>query len=119
MSGCAICIYDIYADSLLEYNTALRAARKALLADGSPRASWPAAVRDMDDKLRAREERAARRVAAKQESQDDAGGESQSAPAEAAAEEMDDTLEDMDPTMRAFLEFEGKLKKAKQVAKGA
>jgi hypothetical protein len=112
MSGCAICIYDIYADALLEYNTALRAARKALLAADSPETVWPGAVREMHRKLAAREERAARRTAAAAQAEQAANA----VVAEAAAEEMDETLEDLDPAMRAFLELEGKLKKAKQVA---
>lgn len=116
MSGCAICIYDIYADSLIEYNTALRAARKALLAAGTPETDWPAAVREMHRKLAAREERAARRSAAVKETEQAAAS---AVVAEETAEEMDDTLDDLDPAMRAFLELEGKLKKAKQVAKQA
>lgn len=118
MSGCAICIYDIYAESLLEYNTALRAARKALLAAGTSEADWPLPVHEMHRKLAAREERSHRRNAAVRDATIGSSAEQAAAAvvAQDAAEEIDCTLEDIDPATRAFLEFESKLKKSKQAA---
>lgn len=93
MSGCVHCVYDLYATSLAEYATALASARSALEAKRVPRAEWPGALL--------------------QGGRSDQGGE-----VEGVKEDMVDVLEGMDPGMRAFLELEGRLGKAKKVANG-
>ena len=45
MSGCAICVYDLYAAALEDYRHALEALRCALEARGVPEHDWPAEVR--------------------------------------------------------------------------
>ncbi|KZT70430.1 hypothetical protein DAEQUDRAFT_764605 [Daedalea quercina L-15889] len=45
MSGCAICVYDLYAAALEDYKHALEALRSALEARGVPEREWPVEVR--------------------------------------------------------------------------
>ncbi|KAF7324491.1 Oxidoreductase-like domain-containing protein [Mycena kentingensis (nom. inval.)] len=45
MSGCAVCVYDLYEESLTAYRDALAAFRSTLVALGVPQAEWPAATR--------------------------------------------------------------------------
>lgn len=45
MSGCAICVNDLYADSLKAYNDAVGELRKSLQAAHVPQDEWPARVR--------------------------------------------------------------------------
>ena len=45
MSGCAICVYDLYAAALEDYRHALEALRSALEARGVPEREWPAEIR--------------------------------------------------------------------------
>ncbi|ORX34066.1 oxidoreductase-like protein [Kockovaella imperatae] len=45
MSGCAYCVYDIYAEELEAYNEAVRETRSKLEAKSVPPSDWPQAVR--------------------------------------------------------------------------
>ncbi|KAF9788564.1 hypothetical protein BJ322DRAFT_1106545 [Thelephora terrestris] len=44
MSGCAICIYDLYEDSLLAYKASLASLRTQLVSMGIPQSEWPSRV---------------------------------------------------------------------------
>ncbi|KAJ7121568.1 oxidoreductase-like protein [Mycena epipterygia] len=45
MSGCAVCVYDLYEESLGAYRDSLQTLRATLAAAGIPEASWPDNVR--------------------------------------------------------------------------
>jgi Cys-tRNA synthase (O-phospho-L-seryl-tRNA:Cys-tRNA synthase) len=45
MSGCAICVHDLYQESLDEYNTSVAAVRASLTAMKVPREEWPETIR--------------------------------------------------------------------------
>lgn len=45
MSGCAICVYDLYEDSLDEYKEKLAALRTSLSSLNIPESEWPEKVR--------------------------------------------------------------------------
>lgn len=45
MSGCAICVYDLYEDSLDEYKEKLAALRTSLSSSNIPESDWPEKVR--------------------------------------------------------------------------
>ena len=45
MSGCAICVYDLYDDAMSTYQDACAAARDDLRAKGVDEISWPAELR--------------------------------------------------------------------------
>jgi hypothetical protein len=45
MSGCAVCVNDLYADALSAYQDALSAFRKSLVSANIPVTDWPAHVR--------------------------------------------------------------------------
>jgi hypothetical protein len=44
MSGCAICVNDLYAEALEAYKGSLRDLRSSLKAAGVPEAEWPTKV---------------------------------------------------------------------------
>jgi hypothetical protein len=44
MSGCAICVYDLYEDSLLAYKASLASLRTQLISMGIPQSEWPSRV---------------------------------------------------------------------------
>ncbi|KAJ7624238.1 hypothetical protein DFH06DRAFT_1230034 [Mycena polygramma] len=48
MSGCAVCVYDLYEESLGAYKVSMAALRSKLAAAGIPEASWPKSVRATD-----------------------------------------------------------------------
>lgn len=79
MSGCAICVHDIYLDALNAYTSSLRSIKASLLEQSVPKHAWPSAVLEVKDGSE----------------QDDADG----------------LPSDLDPTTRAFMELERKLKK--------
>lgn len=54
MSGCAICVNDLYADSLTAYKDALADLRKSLTAAKVPQDEWPARVRPEDPRTGAK-----------------------------------------------------------------
>ncbi|KAJ7214467.1 hypothetical protein GGX14DRAFT_610941 [Mycena pura] len=41
MSGCAVCVYDLYEESRAAYRASIAALRSALASAGVPRAEWP------------------------------------------------------------------------------
>ncbi|KAL4250379.1 Oxidoreductase-like domain-containing protein, partial [Pleurotus pulmonarius] len=45
MSGCAVCVYDLYEDSLSAYKDSIAALRSSLEERGIPETEWPAPVR--------------------------------------------------------------------------
>jgi hypothetical protein len=45
MSGCAICVSDLYTDALATYQDALGALRASLTSASVPETEWPARVR--------------------------------------------------------------------------
>ncbi|KAI0944949.1 hypothetical protein AcV7_001612 [Taiwanofungus camphoratus] len=45
MSGCAICVYDLYSAALDDYNRAISALQTALTARHIPEVNWPADIR--------------------------------------------------------------------------
>ncbi|KZT10222.1 uncharacterized protein LAESUDRAFT_711477 [Laetiporus sulphureus 93-53] len=45
MSGCAICVYDLYAAALEDYKLAMEALRTTLMARKIPEKEWPEDVR--------------------------------------------------------------------------
>ncbi|KAF7343845.1 hypothetical protein MSAN_01965800 [Mycena sanguinolenta] len=54
MSGCAICVYDLYEESLSAYNDSVAAFRLTLTSAGIPEESWPKSVRPGDTAARAK-----------------------------------------------------------------
>ena len=46
MSGCAICVYDLYDDAMSAFQDAWAAARDELRAKGVDEISWPAELRE-------------------------------------------------------------------------
>jgi hypothetical protein len=48
MSGCAVCVYDLYEESLAAYGESLAAVRATLTAAEIPESSWPKSVRSTD-----------------------------------------------------------------------
>ncbi|KAJ7624763.1 oxidoreductase-like protein [Roridomyces roridus] len=49
MSGCAVCIYDLYEESLTTYRTAADVFRSKLVIAGIPSAEWPEDLRSSTD----------------------------------------------------------------------
>jgi len=45
MSGCAICVYDLYEESLAAYQDEVDALRKTLTGLKFPESEWPAHIR--------------------------------------------------------------------------
>jgi hypothetical protein len=45
MSGCAICVHDLYAEALTEYQTSLDALRTTLHSRGVSEDKWPESIR--------------------------------------------------------------------------
>lgn len=45
MSGCAICVYDLYEDSLQSYEDSINTVRSNLQAIGVPEGEWPVSIR--------------------------------------------------------------------------
>lgn len=87
MSGCAICIYDLYMDAKQSYRQSLLAALSQLEHKRVDEALWPEEIVALSRKRKA-------------SSKANAGN----------PVEQDDGEEDMDPTMKAFLELERRLK---------
>jgi len=45
MSGCAVCVYDLYEDSLLTYKASLASLRARLESAGIPQSEWPSRIK--------------------------------------------------------------------------
>lgn len=91
MNSCVNCVYNLYADDLEAYTSALDEAHIALRKAGVIKSEWPEAVRKLDAKVNGKEG--------------------------PKREEESKAMEGVDPVTLAFLEMEKKLKK-KQKAKG-
>lgn len=91
MNSCVNCVYNLYADDLEAYTSALDGAHSAVITANIPKSQWPEAVRKLDGKK---------------------GGK------EGVREEEMGKMEDgMDPVVLAFLDMERRLKK-KQLDRG-
>lgn len=44
MSGCAVCVYDLYEESMTAYKENVAALRNALVSMGVPEYEWPASI---------------------------------------------------------------------------
>ncbi|KAF8951070.1 oxidoreductase-like protein [Flammula alnicola] len=55
MSGCAVCVYDLYEESLEAYNKAVAALRTSLSALHIPESEWPANIRPKETNSNDRE----------------------------------------------------------------
>ena len=49
MSNCAICVYDLYSESLKEYRESIAALRAALSSLNIPQSEWPPSIRADSD----------------------------------------------------------------------
>ncbi|KAG8897109.1 hypothetical protein FRB99_008437 [Tulasnella sp. 403] len=87
MSGCAVCVHDIYVDALSDYRHALLDVRDALVRNSIAKSLWPKEVSDADDR--------------------DKSKNGNVTPAD------DDIDPNLDPTMKAFLAMEKALKQKK------
>ncbi|KAF8596628.1 hypothetical protein BDV93DRAFT_527924 [Ceratobasidium sp. AG-I] len=86
MSGCAVCVYDLYLSSLDDFKVELRSARQRLKERAVPLVEWPDEARKAEERERARQ-----------------------------VEPQEDPLDslDLDPSMKAFLMLEKKLGQSK------
>lgn len=50
MSGCAVCVYDLYDESREVYEKAVSSLREALVRAKIPEAEWPAQIRSESPK---------------------------------------------------------------------
>jgi aarF domain-containing kinase len=96
MSGCAVCVYDLYADDLRDYRESLTVAREKILNLDPPLkdSEWDTSIlgprpsRESASDTRTAEER--------------------------VQQEVDDLIGQLDPSMKAFLQLERSLKQKKQ-----
>lgn len=91
MNSCVNCVYNLYADDLEAYTSALDEVHTALKKAGTAKIEWPEAVKALDAKSNGKEG--------------------------VKREEEAKAMEGVDPVTLAFLEMEKKLRK-KQKAKG-
>lgn len=95
MSGCARCVYDLYKEDLEEYQEVLGSVRRQLLALGVGRDEWDEGVLGRMP--------------------DDGDASDASSASSAADAEVDAVIAGLDPSMKAFLEMERRMKrKAKE-----
>jgi len=85
MNSCVNCVYNLYADDLEAYTSALDDAHSALKSANTPISRWPEAVRRLDGKKGGKES--------------------------VRKEEMGKMEDGMDPVVLAFLDMERRLKK--------
>lgn len=52
MSGCAICVHDLYNEALEAYDGAVASLRSSLTAHGIPESEWPAQIQTKAEKER-------------------------------------------------------------------
>ncbi|TKY85964.1 hypothetical protein EX895_004789 [Sporisorium graminicola] len=102
MSGCAHCAYDIYAEDLEDFHSRLSAVRTQLAQLSPPvtQEEWRA---DLLGNYPSEGESAERGIVGSEEEM-----------RERAQREVDRVISDLDPTMKAFLEMERKLKKSER-----
>ncbi|KZT53731.1 hypothetical protein CALCODRAFT_500772 [Calocera cornea HHB12733] len=85
MGGCAVCVYDIYGDAVEEYHADLAVARQRLQATGVPEDLWPVDVL--------------------------AAGQDGKSAGHKAKDAVDDEIDRLDASLKAFLAMERALKK--------
>ncbi|KAK0461143.1 uncharacterized protein EV420DRAFT_1331510 [Desarmillaria tabescens] len=51
MSGCAVCVYDLYEESMKAYKENVATLRNALVSMGVPENEWPASVKSPTEKV--------------------------------------------------------------------
>ncbi|BGP51282.1 hypothetical protein JCM10450v2_007211 [Rhodotorula kratochvilovae] len=114
MSGCAICVYDLYLEDLENFHSSVSAARSAVLdqlREGArlDEGDWPPELlgpwEDAEKELKGVKDGAS-------------GEEREQAAREQAERELKRARDALDPSMRAFLEMEARMK-AKQREKTA
>ncbi|KAJ1019925.1 hypothetical protein NDA16_004206 [Ustilago loliicola] len=107
MSGCAHCAYDIYAEDLEDFHSRLSTVRTQLTQLSPPvtREEW------REDLLGDYPSSAGRSSGDSSAGAASSAEESEEDMRERAQREVDRVIGDLDPTMRAFLEMERKLKK--------
>lgn len=49
MSGCAVCVHDLYLDALKSYRSSLREIRDRLVAKSVPRDRWPRPILELKE----------------------------------------------------------------------
>ncbi|GAA5826842.1 hypothetical protein JCM11251_002915 [Rhodosporidiobolus azoricus] len=121
MSGCAHCVYDLYLEDLELYHSLLSSAKSTILIrlaslHDRGQALEEVEKRDWPEELGKKEEVLAE-VARGGSGRKGGVGEEQEAK-QKAQKELEKAREGLDPTMRAFLEMEAKMK-AKQQAKAS
>lgn len=52
MSGCAVCVYDLYDESLTQYREAVQTLRTSLAAMNVPEHEWPEHIRTKSKKTK-------------------------------------------------------------------
>lgn len=107
MSGCAVCVYDLYIEAKSTYTQALSTSLTSLKEHNVPSSSWPKEVLILSKK-QSNDARATADAAA-----DDAS--SSSKPVSFQDEEDEDGDDDdrnVDASMKAFMELEKRLKKS-------
>jgi hypothetical protein len=50
MSGCAVCVHDLYQDSLDDYNASVAVVRASLIDMKVPEEEWPKSIRPGSEK---------------------------------------------------------------------
>lgn len=83
MSGCAVCVYDLYIEAKAAYSHSLTTALTALQQQSVPKTSWPEDVLALAERSNGKE---------------------------VTASAVFDGEEPLDATMRAFIELEKRLK---------
>lgn len=99
MSGCARCVYDLYAEDLQDFHADLTEARNKLLALSPPiqREEWDQEALGAYPKA--------------SDSNVQTGAEGNAVHRDRAQSEVDAVISGLDPTMKAFLEMERAIKK--------
>ncbi len=101
MSGCARCVYDLYAEDLQDYRDDLRAARQRILA-AEPKVSQAEWDEDLLGQYPKDDGDTSIAAQGKAQAQED------------VQDEVDAVISNLDPSMRAFLEMERRLKRKQQ-----
>ena len=92
MNSCVNCVYNLYADDLEAYTSALDEAHSAVKSANIPISQWPEAVRRLDGKKGGKES--------------------------VRKEEMGKMEDEMDPVVLAFLDMEWRLKQKQHDKRG-
>lgn len=106
MSGCAHCIYDIYTDELRDWHSEMSDARSSLLALSPP-------LSDKEWRSDVLGERPIAEAGEARQNESQGKGERET-PEEHAEREVERIIGNLDPSMKAFLEMERKMKAKKK-----